>query len=84
MAACLSGIEPREYTARAPEGWAGSGVEGRGEERQQALERGEMHALARRQMLDPTAESAPAGTTSRAEVHDERALRRESRSVFIA
>jgi len=61
LAARLSGIEPREYTARVQEGWrarsrglvmadtqgdAGSGVEGCGEERQQSLERGEMHALA--------------------------------------
>jgi len=82
-AARLSGIELREYTARAPEGWAGSGVAGRGKEGQQALERGEVHALARRQMLDPTAEPAPAGFTSRAEVHDERAVRRERRSLFI-
>jgi hypothetical protein len=50
----------------ATQGGAGSGVEGCGEERQQSLERGEMHALAGRQMLDPTAEPAPAGSTSRA------------------
>jgi hypothetical protein len=50
----------------ATQSGAGSGVEGCGEERQQTLERGEMHALARRQMLDPTAEAAPAGSTSRA------------------
>jgi hypothetical protein len=50
----------------ATQGGAGSGIEGRGEERQQSLERGEMHALAGRQMLDPTAEAAPAGSTSRA------------------
>jgi hypothetical protein len=68
----------------ATQGGAGSGIEGCGEERQQSLERGEMHALAGRQMLDPTAEAAPAGSTSRAQVHDERAARRERRSLFIA
>jgi len=35
-------------------------------------------------MFDPTAEPAPAWSTSRAEVHDERAVRRERRSLFIA
>ena len=49
----------------ATQGGAGSGVEDRGEERQQPLERGEARALARRQVLDPSAEPPPAGSAPR-------------------
>jgi len=61
-----------------------SRVENQGEERQKILERGEMRALARREVLDPSSEAAPpARTAVSAEVHDERPLSRKRRSVLV-
>ena len=68
----------------APKGCGRGAIEDPGEERQQFLERGEPGTLARREMLHPTAESAPSGSPARAEVHDEGALYGEARSVFEA
>jgi hypothetical protein len=57
------------------------GIDERGEEGEQASERGEVRALARREVLDPAAEAALA--VSRAEVHHECALRGDCRFVAI-
>src|SRR5262249_37372523 len=80
---CYSTAVPRRPLRLGHGDWP-RGVERRVDERHQSLERGEQGVLARREVLDPAAESPASWRPGIVEMQDEGALYREDRSVLAA